>query len=110
MAPAFVDLVVGAIIAVAAAGPEVAAPITQVASGSVNPLKYRVMVDNTTAWFREHPLYDSRGQPIVVPDWSFPGRGRVQGQLNRAKKVLDRSEKLLQTLPLRGQQAEWRAR
>jgi HAD superfamily hydrolase (TIGR01490 family) len=105
-----VDLVVGAIIAVAAVGPEVAAPITQVASGSVNPLKYRVMVDNTTAWFREHPLYDQRGQPIAVPDWSFPGRGRVQGQLNRAKKVLDRSEKLLQSLPLRGQQAEWSAR
>ena len=70
-----VDLVVAAIIAVAAVGPERAAPITQVASGSANPLKYRVMVDNTTAWFREHPLYDAEGQPIVVPDWSFPGAG-----------------------------------
>ena len=105
-----VDLVVAAIIAVAATGPDVAAPITQVASGSVNPLKYRVMVDNTTAWFREHPLYDAEGQPIVVPDWSFPGRGRVQGQLNRAKTVLTRTEKLLHSLPLRGQQAEWSAR
>jgi HAD superfamily hydrolase (TIGR01490 family) len=105
-----VDLVVAAIIAVAAVGPDVAAPITQVASGSANPLKYRVMVDNTTAWFREHPLYDSEGQPIVVPDWSFPGRGRVQGQLNRAKTVLTRTEKVLQALPLRGQQAEWSAR
>jgi HAD superfamily hydrolase (TIGR01490 family) len=105
-----VDLVVAAIIAVAAAGPEAAAPITQVASGSVNPLRYRVMVDNTTAWFREHPLYDNDGQPIMVPDWSFPGRGRVQGQLNRAKTVLTRTEKVLQTLPLRGRQAEWSAK
>ena len=105
-----VDLVVAAIIAVAAVGPERAAPITQVASGSANPLKYRVMVDNTTAWFREHPLYDAEGQPIVVPDWSFPGRGRVQGQLNRAKAVLTKTEKVLQALPLRGQQAEWSAR
>jgi HAD superfamily hydrolase (TIGR01490 family) len=105
-----VDLVVAAIIAVAAVGPEVAAPITQVASGSANPLKYRVMVDNTTAWFREHPLYDAEGQPIMVPDWSFPGRGRVQGQLNRAKSLLTKSEKVLQALPLRGQQAEWSAR
>ena len=72
------------------------------ASGSANPLKYRVMVDNTTAWFREHPLYDAEGQPIVVPDWSFPGRGRVQGQLNRAKTVLTKTEKVLQALPLRG--------
>ena len=62
------------------------------------------------AWFREHPLYDAEGQPIVVPDWSFPGRGRVQGQLNRAKNVLTRTEKLLHSLPLRGQQAEWSAR
>ena len=105
-----VDLVVAAIIAVAAVGPDRAAPITQVASGSANPLKYRVMVDNTTAWFREHPLYDAEGQPIVVPDWSFPGRGRVQGQLNRAKAVLTKTEKVLQALPLRGQQAEWSAR
>ena len=105
-----VDLVVAAIIAVAAVGPERAAPITQVASGSANPLKYRVMVDNTTAWFREHPLYDAEGQPIVVPDWSFPGRGRVQGQLNRAKSILTQTEKVLQALPLRGQQAEWSAR
>ena len=69
-----------------------------------------MLVDNTTAWFREHPLYDPEGQPIVVPDWSFPGRGRVQGQLNRAKTVLTRTEKLLHSLPLRGQQAEWSAR
>ncbi len=37
-------------------------------------------------WFTEHPLYDSDGQPIVVPEWSFPGRGRVQRQLHRAPR------------------------
>ena len=63
-----------------------------------------------SAWFTEHPLYDTEGQPIVVPDWSFPGRGRVQGQLKRAEGVLDRAEKVLQALPLRGKQAEWSAR
>jgi alcohol-forming fatty acyl-CoA reductase len=105
-----VDLVVGAIIAVAAVGPDVAAPIIQVASGSANPLKYRVMVDTSTAWFRDHPLYDNRGQPIVVRDWDFSGRGRVQAQLKRAKWVLTRSEKVLQALPLRGEQAQWSAR
>jgi HAD superfamily hydrolase (TIGR01490 family) len=101
-----VDFVVAAIIAVAALGPDEAPPITQVASGSVNPLKYRVLVDNVSAWFTEHPLYDSRGQPIVVPEWRFPGRGRVQGQLDRAKRVLTTVERVLQALPLRGRQAE----
>ena len=61
------------------------------------------------SWFTEHPLYDSEGQPIVVPDWSFPGRGRVQGQLERAKTLLERAETVLQSLPLRGKQAEWSA-
>jgi alcohol-forming fatty acyl-CoA reductase len=100
-----VDLVVGAGLAVAALGPEQAPPITQVASGSVNPLKYRTLVDTAQGWFTEHPLYDSAGQPIVVPEWSFPGRGRVQRQLNQAKTFIERGERVLQTLPLRGKQA-----
>jgi HAD superfamily phosphoserine phosphatase-like hydrolase len=105
-----VDLVVAAILAVAAFGPHEAPPITQVASGSVNPLKYKTLVDNVSAWFTAHPIYDSEGQPIVVPEFRFPGRGRVQGQLTRAKTVLTRAEKLLQALPLRGKQAELSAK
>ncbi|MEM9516877.1 MAG: HAD-IB family phosphatase [Actinomycetota bacterium] len=104
-----VDLVVAAIIAVAALGPDQAPPITQVASGSANPVKYRFLVDTISGWFREHPVYDSKGQPIIAPEWRFPGRGRVQGQLDRANKVLTTAEKALQTLPLRGRQAEWSA-
>jgi len=105
-----VDLVVAAIIAVAAEGPPAEPAVTQVASGSVNPLRYRQLVDLVREWFTEHPLYDSDGQPIVVPDWSFPGRGRVQRQLERARSTLARAEALLQSLPLRGRQAEWSAR
>jgi HAD superfamily hydrolase (TIGR01490 family) len=101
-----VDLVVAAIIAVAAAGRERAPAITQVASGGINPMRYRTLVDNVSGWFTEHPLYDSHGQPIMVPEWTFPGRGRVQGQLGRAKRVLTQAERVLQTLPLRGKQAE----
>jgi len=101
-----VDLVVAAIIGVAAAGPDEAPAITQVASGGINPLKYRTLVDNVSAWFTRNPVYDKRGQPIVVPEWRFPGRGRVQTQLTRAKKTLNAADKVLQTLPLRGKQAE----
>jgi HAD superfamily phosphoserine phosphatase-like hydrolase len=101
-----VDIVVAAIIAVAAAGPDDAPAITQVASGGINPLKYRQMVDNVTGWFTRNPLYDPKGQPIVVPEWRFPGRGRVQRQLTQAKTVLNVTDKVLQALPLRGRQAE----
>jgi HAD superfamily phosphoserine phosphatase-like hydrolase len=61
-------------------------------------------------WFSEHPLYDAKGQPIVVPAWSFPGRGRVATQLDRASRVIDVSERVLSALPLRGTQARWSAR
>ncbi len=104
-----VDLVVAAIID-AAAGPIPDEPaITQVASGSVNPLRYRHLVDMVRAFFTEHPVYDAEGQPIIVPEWSFPGRGRVQRQLERAKSAIEKSESLLQSLPLRGRQALWAA-
>lgn len=105
-----VDIVVAAIIAVAALGPEDAPHITQVASGSTNPLKYRTLVDNVRDWFTEHPIYDSEGQPIVVADWKFPGRGKVEKQLTRAKSLITRSERVLQALPLRGTQANWSAK
>ncbi|HRE03189.1 MAG TPA: SDR family oxidoreductase, partial [Ilumatobacteraceae bacterium] len=104
-----VDIVVAAIIAVAATGPSAAA-ITQVASGGINPLKYGTMVDAIREWFTEHPLYDGEGQPIEVPEWSFPARGKVQQQLQRAKTLVTKAEQTLQKLPLRGTQATWAAK
>ena len=104
-----VDIVVAAIIAVAATGPS-APRITQVASGGVNPLKYQVMVNYIRGWFTDHPLYDGEGQPIEVPEWKFPARGKVQQQLKRAQSLLTHAERTLQKLPLRGTQAEWTAK
>jgi HAD superfamily hydrolase (TIGR01490 family) len=104
-----VDMVVAAIIAVAAAGPDKAPFITQVASGGINPLRYRTLVDNVSGFFTRNPIYDHEGQPILVPEWRFPGRGRVQGQLTRAKQMITTAEKALQQLPLRGKQAEFSA-
>ncbi len=105
-----VDLVVAAVIDAAAQGAPTEPEIVQVASGSTNPLRYRHLVDLVQGWFTQNPLYDSEGQPIVVPEWSFPGRGRVQRQLERAKTTIERAEKVLHSLPLRGRQAEWSAR
>ncbi len=108
-----VDLVVGAIVAVAARGPindDGSPDITQVASGSANPLKYERLVDLVQRWFSEHPLYDTDGQPIAVPDWGYTTRHRVEKQLNRAKGVLERTEKAIGSLPLRGKQAQWSAK
>jgi HAD superfamily hydrolase (TIGR01490 family) len=106
-----VDLVVAAILAVAAHGPADGPPsVYQVASGVRNPFRYGHLVDLTQDFFTRNPLYDDRGQPINVPEWSFPGRGRVQRQLKRADQVMTFVEKLLTALPIRGTQAELAAK
>ena len=78
-----VDLVVAAIIAVAAGGPARRRARRSSRWRRARPTRceYRTLVDLVQDWFTEHPLYDTEGQPIVVPEWSFPGRGQVQGQL-----------------------------
>jgi HAD superfamily hydrolase (TIGR01490 family) len=106
-----VDLVVSAIVAIAAAGPDPGGPsVYHVTSGVANPLRYGQLQELVQSWFTSHPVYDSHGQPIVVPDWSFPGHGRVQRQLQRATAVLSFLERLLGSLPVRGERAELAAR
>ena len=103
-----VDMVVAAIIAVAARGPKDDGPdVTQVASGSANPLRYKNLVDYAEDWFTRNPIYDELGQPIAVAAWQFPGRGRVERQLQRARSSLDRADQILEKLPLRGRTAAY---
>ncbi|HUA96613.1 MAG TPA: HAD-IB family phosphatase, partial [Acidimicrobiales bacterium] len=106
-----VDLVVAAVIAVAADALDAAAydgpSVYHVASGVRNPFRYGRLVELVTQWFIEHPLYDQDGQPIVVPEWSFPGRGRVQRQLTRASRAMTLAERVVGSLPIRGRRAEW---
>jgi len=65
--------VVAALIAVAAKGPDPSGPtVFQVAQA---PGILSTTASSSTwsrNWFTERPLYDNRGQPIVVPKWSFP--------------------------------------
>ena len=115
-----VDLVAAAILAVAGEGmakenagaEEIGSArngpnVYHVASGVRNPLYYGQLVELVQGWFTEHPLYDTDGQPIVVPAWSFPGRGRVRRQLARATRTMDLAERVVGSLPIRGRQADW---
>jgi HAD superfamily hydrolase (TIGR01490 family) len=106
-----VDLVVAATLAVAAVGPDPSGPtVFHSATGAANPLYYRHLVDLAYEWFSENPLHDTKGEPIAVTKWDFPGRGKVQAQLERSVKTARAVEKVLQTFPLRGKQAELTAR
>ncbi|MGH9226330.1 MAG: HAD-IB family phosphatase [Acidimicrobiales bacterium] len=103
-----VDLVVAALLGIAAAGPPaVAEPsVYHVSTGARNPLRYDHLVDTVRDYYGEHPIYDTEGQPIVVAPWSFGGRGRVQKQLVRGISLLKGAEKVIGSLPIRGEKAE----
>jgi HAD superfamily hydrolase (TIGR01490 family) len=109
-----VDLVVATIITVAAKGPDrhpgPRGEVYHVSTGSRNPLRYRHLVDLVREYFRENPLYDSDGQPIVANEWSFAGRGRALRQLQHGVRALQAAERLVASLPIRGQRAEVGAR
>ena len=100
-----VDLVVAALIAIAAKGPDPSGPtVFQVASGARNPLHYGQLVDLVERWFTERPLYDpvvSRlSSEVVLPRSvdacrvSWPGQRRPRC-----------GERLVNSLPLRGERA-----
>ncbi len=103
-----VDLVTASIIAVAAAGPKEGdkAPIYQISSSVRNPFRYGTLVELCEDYFTNNPLYDNKGQPIAVPTWTFPGRGKVQSQLSHTVSALEFVEKILNKLPIRGELAE----
>jgi HAD superfamily hydrolase (TIGR01490 family) len=106
-----VDLVVATLVTVAAKGPEPEGHgVYHVSTGSRNPLYYRNLVNLVREYFLDNPLYDSDGQPIVAPDWSFSGRGKAQRQLARGVKALQRAEQVVAALPIRGKRAEISAR
>jgi fatty acyl-CoA reductase len=105
-----VDMVVAAIIALAARGHDPDDFVYHVATGSRNPLKLRRLVNLVKEYFLEHPLYDTEGQPIVTPDWQFSRRGRAQRQLERGVTALRTAEKVIAALPIRGRRAEITAR
>jgi len=100
-----VDLVASAIVAAAAEQPKEETTIYQVASGSSNPIRTSTLTDWIHNFFGENPIYDEKNQPIAPAKWKFPGRGRVESQLNRAERILGQAEQALLKLPLRGKQA-----
>jgi len=73
--------------------------VYQVASGARNPLRYRDLYDIVRGYFLEHPLRDSGGRPVPVPEWSFPGRRRVEGLLRAEMLGLKAANALTARMP-----------
>jgi HAD superfamily hydrolase (TIGR01490 family) len=95
-----VDLVVNAMLAVAADPPEPGAPhYFHVGSGFRNPLTYYGLYERVREYFEAHPLPDrGRGQ-IKVPEWAFPGNLKVERRLKAAERLVDVADSVVSHLP-----------
>jgi alcohol-forming fatty acyl-CoA reductase len=93
-----VDHVVNAILAAGVRRPE-APEVFQVASGERNPIRYRDLYEIVRDYFLKNPLRDSSGRPLKVPEWSFPGRKRVEGQLKMELAGLKVAGKIAARMP-----------
>ena len=117
-----VDHVVNALIAAVARGlvdrPE-SPRVYQAASGERNPIRYRDFYEHVREYFLLNPLRDSGGRPVPIPEWSFPGRKKVEWWLGAELRGLNIAGKVVARMPeghlktdLRGRaaRAEKRAR
>jgi alcohol-forming fatty acyl-CoA reductase len=95
-----VDLVVNAVLAVAATTPDPGTPAYyHVSSGSRNPLSYQDLYRNVRDYFRRHPLPERGRGEIKVPEWKFPGKRRVEARLRAGERLLDVAERVVTKLP-----------
>ena len=105
-----VDLVSAAIIAVAAKGPDARTRGRPGGVGLAEPAALPApRRPRAAAGSPSTRSTTPRASPSWCPSGPSPGGAGSQGQLNRAKKTLERAEKVLGALPLRGKQAEWTA-
>lgn len=102
-----VDMVVNAMLAVAASGPKPEADYYHVCSGSRNPLRYRELFGHVRTFFREHPLSQRGRGEIDVPDWRFPGRARVERMIGGAERALNAADRVVRRLPRSSRVRGW---
>ena len=93
-----VDMVVNAILAVAALAPNQRA-VYHVSSGERNPLKFRRIYEFTRDYFVKHPLPERDRGTYKVPEWSFPGKRAVDRKLKTAKRAIETAERVVGRLP-----------
>jgi alcohol-forming fatty acyl-CoA reductase len=94
-----VDLVVGAMLAVASTLPDRATRYYHVSSGARNALSYKRLYEIVKAYFERHPLPERGRGDIRVPEWRFPGRRRVMKKLEAGEKLLARADRIVSHLP-----------
>ncbi|MEA2645187.1 MAG: alcohol-forming fatty acyl-CoA reductase [Chloroflexota bacterium] len=94
-----VDCVINAVLAAAAAPLEGGKRVFQVSTGKRNPLLYGGIFTLVRDYFRAHPLTGADGYPIVVPNWEFKGREKLEAQVRLAGRALRVAKSLSRVVP-----------
>ncbi|MDP9330216.1 MAG: HAD-IB family hydrolase [Actinomycetota bacterium] len=95
-----VDMVVNAMLAVAANPPKPKKPAYfHVSSGARNPLRYYELYEWVREYFEAHPLPERGRGEHKVPEWNFPGNLKVERMLRRAERLTDVAEQIVTHLP-----------
>ncbi len=106
-----VDLVVNAMLAVAAMPAAEGADYYHVSSGARNPLTFARMYREVKAYFEEHPLPGEGGRgEFKTPDWKFPGVLKVERMLRNGERLVDLADTVVQHLPRSKKIREFAAR
>jgi HAD superfamily hydrolase (TIGR01490 family) len=96
-----VDLVVNAILAVAASPPE-RRRVYHVSSGSRNPFRFRELYELTREYFLAEPLPERGRGAFPVPIWRFPGGHALNKRMRTAERALEAAERGVLRLPRGG--------
>ncbi len=102
-----VDLVVNAMLAVAATRPEREPRYYHVCSGARNPLRYRELFEHVRSYFRANPLTQRARGEIRVPDWRFPGRASVERMMRAGERALGAADRVVRRLPRSSRVRGW---
>jgi HAD superfamily hydrolase (TIGR01490 family) len=113
-----VDLVVNAMLAVAASPPEPGssepgssrpggAAYFHVGSGTRNPLAFRGLYENVREYFRRHPMPAGDRGHVRVPSWRWPGGQQVEFMLRSSERATSVAERALLRMPSSQRTQEW---
>jgi alcohol-forming fatty acyl-CoA reductase len=95
-----VDMVVNAMLAVAANPPKPRKPAHfHVCSGSRNPVRFLDLYEWVREYFEEHPLPERGRGEHKVPEWKFPGTLKVERMLRQAERLTDVAEQVVTHMP-----------
>ena len=54
-------------------------------------------------WFGDNPVYDANGHPTASTEWKYAGSSGLEEQLHRVVKAFDVAAKVINRLPIRGE-------